>query len=685
MKLPVPRGPEPIDDYFAYAGGLDLVTPEMEKKPGRAIRCLNWDIPSTGGYRTHPGYERYDGRPRPSLASVTQLQSSTPFAGTLAVGDTLNGQTSGSTGLVIYISTDRTWLALTKVSAAFTIGENLREGVTVVGVNVAFATAISAALGNTLLALAAQSYRLDIGVVPGSGPVRGVWEYNDTVYAFRDNAGGTACIPHRATTGGWTAITLAEELTFTAGNSSVEVGDTLTQGGVTATIRRVIIISGTSPTLVGKLVITGRSGGNFAAGAATSTGGGSLTLGGAQAAQSFPPGGKYGFENTNFGGSAATKRMYGWNGVGRAFEFDGTYFAFIDTGMNPDTPSFGAIHLTALWLAFGSSLQKSAAANPFAHSAVLGAAELAAGDTITGLLRVPGSENTASLMVFTKNFTRVVYGKTLADLSFPIVMPEVGARSYTALNVTQPVFLDDLGITSATAGQEFGNFNDADLSADLKPYLEGRIDQAVCSVIIRKDGQYKLFFNDGAGITATFRNRRMVGMLPFQLAHVMNVACESEKDGGIVLCGSTDGYVYELGRGRSFDGGAIDHSLRMAFNFVRSPRRRKRFRRVRLDVQAPGYHTLNVGYIAGRNDPEIDSGSAGRTGEVTGGAGGFDDATAGFDEIAFDGDIYTYLALPIDVTATDLSLIFSGSSNEQLPITLTGQSMAITMRREQRQ
>lgn len=683
--MPVPRGPDAKEDYFAYKGGLDVVTPDMEKSPGRALSVLNWDIPATGGYRTHPGYERYDGRPRPSLASVTQLQVTAALAGTVAVGDTVNGQTSGATGVVIYISTDRMWLALTKVSGLFSTSENLREGVTVVGVLTAFTTPISSDLANQLVALAADVYRTDIAVVPGTGPVRGVFEFGGEVFAVRDNAGGTAGVIHRATSGGWVAVTLAEEVSFTAGNSSVEVGDTLTQGAVTATIRRVIVVSGTSPNLVGKLVISGRTGGNFAAGAATSTGGGALTLSGAQVAQTLPVGGKYGFEVANFGGATPTRRVYGWNGVSRAFEFDGTWLAFIDTGMSPDTPSFGAVHLNALWLAFASSVQKSAAGSPHTWSTVLGAAELAAGDTITGLLRVPGSENTATLMVFTKNFTRAVYGKTLTDLTFPIVMPEVGARSFTAVNVTQPVFLDDLGITSATAAQDFGNFNDADLSVDIKPYLQNRIDQANCAVVLRKEGQYKLFFADGGGVTVTFKARRMVGMMPFQLPHVMNVACESEKDGGIVLCGATDGYVYELSRGRSFDGQAINHSLRLSYNFIRSPRLRKRFRRVRLDVQAPGFHTLNVSYIAGRNDPEIDAASSARTGDITGGAGGFDDAAEGFDQLAFDGDLYTFLALPLDVTATDLSLIFSGASNNQLPLTLTGQSLSYTPRRVQRQ
>jgi hypothetical protein len=165
----------------------------------------------------------------------------------------------------------------------------------------------------------------------------------------------------------------------------------------------------------------------------------------------------------------------------------------------------------------------------------------------------------------------------------------------------------------------------------------------------------------------------------------MNVACEGERNGEqIVLAGGDDGFVYELGRGRSFDGTAIEYRMRLAANFMGNPRLRKRMRRLRVDIQAPGYHTVSFGFVAGRNDPDIDAGAAGQTEAVSGGAGGFDDPTVGFDSIGFDGDVYTSLGFAFDVTATDISPIFTNSSDNQLPITFTGQSLAYTPRRVDR-
>ena len=119
--------------------------------------------------------------------------------------------------------------------------------------------------------LAADSYRTDIGAIPGSGIVRGLVMINDIWYGFRDNAGGTAGAIYKSTNIGWTLIPLLNEVKFTGGGTATPAdGAVLTQGAVTATVRRVVLRSGAwSGTAAGNFVIDAPSGGNFAAGAAT--------------------------------------------------------------------------------------------------------------------------------------------------------------------------------------------------------------------------------------------------------------------------------------------------------------------------------------------------------------------------------------------------------------------------------
>jgi hypothetical protein len=70
------------------------------------------------------------------------------------------------------------------------------------------------------------------------------------------------------------------EVFFSNANTSVEVGDVLTQGGVTGTITEIRIDSGSlaSGDNTGRIRMASTSGGAFSIGAATSTGGGALNL-----------------------------------------------------------------------------------------------------------------------------------------------------------------------------------------------------------------------------------------------------------------------------------------------------------------------------------------------------------------------------------------------------------------------
>lgn len=66
-------------------GGLDLITPDMAMKPGRAIRALNYE-PVASGYQRFAGYERFDGRAAPSAATYWRLD----FTGYGFTGAVLN-------------------------------------------------------------------------------------------------------------------------------------------------------------------------------------------------------------------------------------------------------------------------------------------------------------------------------------------------------------------------------------------------------------------------------------------------------------------------------------------------------------------------------------------------------------------------------------------------------------------
>jgi hypothetical protein len=390
--------------YFPLGGGLDLITPAIAQKPGSAIGALNYE-PVSNGYRRVEGYERFDGRTSPTDAPYYELDwnvGTVPFA----AGDTITGATSGATGkvLAIGVATSGTYgagdaagyVGLGAVTGTFVNGENLRVG----GVTRAVAdgtqqslTAPNDATARAWQAMATANARALILIVPGSGNILGVWEYLGNIYAWRNNAGATAAVMFKATAGGWASVALGYTIDFTSGGAyEIVEGDIITgaTSGKTATIKRIVTTSGSwsAGTAAGYVVIASASGA-FTAGENVDVGGNAnvATLTADKAAITLPVGGRYECLNFNFSGSTSSYRMYGVNGVGRAFEFDGTTFTPIRSGMAVDTPHRIAEHYNHLFLAFpAGQLQNSSIGAPLNWSAVTGAAAYGLGSEITDLI-----------------------------------------------------------------------------------------------------------------------------------------------------------------------------------------------------------------------------------------------------------------------------------------------------------
>lgn len=190
-------------DLIRLAGGLDQVTPTLSLKPGVARRAANFECSITGGYTRIAGYERFDGRPNPSDALYNILTCS--LTASIAVGQTVAGMSSGSTGKVIAVNGSN--IVITRETNAFVAG----EGVSVSGVQKGTVTQVLGVAADGLedaqyRSLAANDYRADIQAVPGSGAILGVAYYNGVVYAFRNNAGGTAARMYASSSSGWTLI-----------------------------------------------------------------------------------------------------------------------------------------------------------------------------------------------------------------------------------------------------------------------------------------------------------------------------------------------------------------------------------------------------------------------------------------------------------------------------------------------
>ena len=548
------------------AGGLDLATPPIVMPPGKVIASSNYE-PDAAGYTSSGGYERFDGHIRPSD------------------------------------STD------------------------------------AAVIANRRAAILA---------VPGEGPVRGVWVFDGYVYAFRDQGDGYSAM-FRSSLSGWQQISFGYKLQFGLGEVAFTDGEYVTgsTSGATAQIDRVVVREGewSTPTgtAAGFLIVKNVTG-DFVNEVITSGSGGSAT--GLPLEQiRIINGGHYEFTNHNFYGSASRTRMYFCNGTDTAFEWSGTVMTPIHTGIsgsggveplnivsllapeapisagetitallepaNPsseeqpiimaalfDTPLFLNHYKNHLFLGYSSgSILNSSLGEPTEFNTTTGAGEIAFGDQLTGFLAAASS----ALVVFAQNRIEYLTGSDATTFLLSPITDTSGAQPYTLQMMDAPMFLDDGGVRSLPTTAAFGDWRLGSVTQLVEALIRQKRDQrihAVASMRIKSKDQYKLFWDDGSGITV-YIGRKHPETMPFKLPMQVYCACAGEVDmgsGDRLFVGGQDGYVYEMNRGTSYDGAAIDSYIRLPFNAAKSPSQHTRWMKAAFEVDTPDPITIGVAF-----------------------------------------------------------------------------------------
>ena len=628
-----------ISQGAVYPGGLDLLTPSLTLHAGACRDMQNFEIAQNGGYSRIGGYERFSGIDAPSDATFVIVQVTT-FVTVPVVNDTINQASSGATGIVAafvnnlgscymvvtqktgvfdtsgVITSPNSSLEITSASSPFTVTSSTSPYVipltaTIIGTSIPITVQITALLYAQYLAAAAEIYRDDIDPVPGSGPLLAVFNMafnnEDNVYAFRADEAGTAVNIYVSSATGWVLIPLQNVVNFTAtGGFTPTEGETLTQGPASATIKRVMIRSGTiaGNTAAGTLVVTTPNLG-FSAGAATSSGGTTFTLSGAQNPITILPNGNYEWSKYNFSGQLITRAIYGCDGVNKAFIFDGETYAPITSGFSPDAPSHISGHKNHLFLSMDSSAIFSADGDPFRYSAVDSGGEIATGDTVTALLTLPGNETTAALGIWMRSTTGILYGTGIATFNFVVYNAGTGANEHSVQNLYDTIAFPDLGIVALKTTLNYGNFLSSALTKNIQPFINKERTKISASTVNRSKGQYRIFFSDGYGLYLTFSNQSYLGAAPVLFSNPVNTIDEDTSLDGeeVTYFGSSDdlGYVYQLDKGPSFDGETLFAYFVSAWDYIKSPRWLKQYRCASIEIQGSSYAAINFNYALDNN------------------------------------------------------------------------------------
>lgn len=718
--------------YYPLQGGLDIVTPALSVKPGVALAMVNLEPWYLGGYRRIPGYERFDGQPKPSDASFTGFEVSTVVS--LTLGDTVTDDSTGANGILIGIWDDdgtygSDWIGVTKVTGGvFVNGNTCNSAAFSIDSVPVTRDAPSTELEETWLLEAELEYRGDIIEVPGANQVRGAWQQLAEVYAVRDNVGVTAGILHKASAAGWTTtgVTMAEYIRFDTGVAAgltVVEGDTLTGGasGATATIHRIVLNGGTvawDGTGEGYFVLTNVTNGPFTNGEAlenpplTTI----ATADGINITFAFSVGGVYRFINHNFFGGSATYRTYGCNGIDPGFEIDengvcspilmpsNPLASLPGSGIAPtNTPFLIEEHRGHLFMMFpGGSLQHSIPGVPLNWQAFLGAGELGLGDEGTSLNSIVGNV----LIVSTTRETRGLFGTSVADWELRIVAEQSGSLLFASQKIDTVYSLDDLGITSVARSDQYGDFVSATVSQQIQPLVIASRPRFNDSTIVRESNQYRLYFNDNsclvmyvpAGSQVESRQvqrdtRTQFGFLSYDIPvkQIYNTDDELGKERTYFVTddATNEGYVFEDQIGKNFDGEDIASYVRTAFNQVKSPSYRKKFRRADLELNAQNQISLrfqsDLSYSAAEatsSVDDLDMISNIQTIDVIGGGGFWD--ISNWDEFSWDGQAISTARADLRGTGENISFLIFNETAKASPFVMQSLTLHYDLRKLQR-
>lgn len=684
-------------------GGLDLVTPHMQKRPGSLIGVSNYESEARG-YRRMLGYERFDGQPKPSEAAFWKM-AFTDGATAIAEGDTITGATTGHQAIALRnaVVESGTWAGgdaagyvfVYNATGVFQNNENLE--VSAATVAVADGTALERdadtdTLARTLVKEAAAKRRTLIAALPGSGPVRGVFTYKGDVYAVRDNAGATAGVMHKATASGWVAQSFGRTLDFTSGGTTAIVeGDTIkgATSGATATVERIVKLTGTwsGGDAAGYMVLSGQTG-TFQAENLDNTTAATVdtaTIAGDSVAITLPAGGKYRAEVYNFFAASNLVRAYVVNGVGRAFEWDGTVMAPIRTGLSDalDKPKFVGVHNNHLLLGYdGGAVLISGTGLPLSYLAADGAAEVNLGSDLTGLV----SATKTATIIAGRNKIAYLTGFDVADFQFQDIAEDSGAVADTMQSVGEPYFLDDIGVRSLQAADTFGDWQVGTVTSLIEPYLtqKRRTGTAVVGAMrVRGRTQYRLFYADGEGVNIYF-GRQTPECMIFTLGFTPVCLHSGDDADGFeqLYAGDDAGMVYQLDKGTSQDGATIEAYMRLTYLHQGAPTQHKRYHRAFIDVES-GQDGTNLFYVAdfGYGDDEYPSGVE-QSVSLPGGGGFWD--VANWDQFTWSAPIQSQAIAALDGVGPSVSLAVMSDADDEEPHTIASVTINYSPRRMMR-
>lgn len=556
---------------FEFRGGLVSNLSPLQhgtQLPGSARLLKNFEPSVDGGYRRIEGFDKYSSSFVPAYGQP-KVQGSAQTGTTLLISNINIAPSAGDT------------FTITGVTGTYTIAT---AGVSYNG------TYNQATLTLTTSLASSPADKADVTFTSHTGEVKGVIAWDNTVIAYRNSdvyttTGSTYTkinIPSHGTVlvngAGQTGATLAVD-----GLSSIpQIGDTFSVNGIEKvyTVLAVPTVTSTAATIS-----------IYPSLASSPADNASVTW----------------LSTDRSGGEILRSAKYKLNGVDKVICADSVNYPFVWNGTTFTTLSsaptdvlgakFVIYHKNQMFFAKGETLTFTAPYTDSDFSAANGAGVINVGGVITGLIVFR-----ESLIIFTEKTISQLVGNTIQDFTLQPITRNVGCVASDTIEEIggDVIFLGPEGLRLLSATDRLGDFNLGVVSKPIQNEMTLLIasSSSFSSCVIKQKSQYRIFgynnnitSNNSKGIigTQTLGNDTS-NMSWAETIGIRAYVCDSDytNQTEVIVFAHSDGYVYQMESGNSFDGASIVASFATPFVYINDPRVRKTFYKMVLYTDPQG-------------------------------------------------------------------------------------------------
>ena len=305
------------------------------------------------------------------------------------------------------------------------------------------------------------------------------------------------------------------------------------------------------------------------------------------------------------------------DGFNYAWKHDGSTETNINGAGAPTNPKYAAEFVNRLVLsgysATPSAISISAPNSDTDFTGASGAIELNVGDEVTGIKTFR-----ETLYIFCRNSIKKLVGSSVSDFAVQNVTLHIGCVAHDTIQEVggDLIFLATDGFRSIAATERVGDIELGLISTQIQPLVSPVLGQGLdeyrfSSCVINKKSQYRVFINNNSYIEADnlnflgrFQGRAETQVtanstaLAYEWATIVGIkpystdsAFENNQEYA-VFGHPTDGYVYRMEQGSTFNGTAINAVYRTPdITFISDkvdPTMRKVFQKLTLYSQAEG-------------------------------------------------------------------------------------------------